>query len=203
MNLILDYVRNMLIYAIVLLPIYIIGRFLYIKRKGRKIDWKREGILTIFSLYNIALASQTIIPNWNAGIETDTGDPFIEFSLVNDLSHLNFIPFHTIYDFSFNSNPGVDEWSSVVLVNLVGNLVMFIPIGFLAPIIWKRLNCFRNTLILGLSVTCFIEFVQYFIGRSSDIDDVFLNTIGVLMGYYIFSFFYFLLKKPILKKEKL
>lgn len=35
----------------------------------------------------------------------------------------------------------------------------------------------------------FIEFVQYFIGRSADIDDLMLNTLGGILGYFIYVAF--------------
>lgn len=43
-----------------------------------------------------------------------------------------------------------------------------------------------NPALVGLCTSVFIEFVQFFIGRSSDVDDVILNTAGTLVGFWIF-----------------
>lgn len=189
MGLISLYIENMLRYIIVLLPFYLIARFVFIKKKKRITSLKNEFLMGVFSLYIIGLASQTIVPNWNAGIVTDTGEPFFDVYFTNDLSHLNLIPFNTVYEYFFQTNTDVDEWGSVSLLNLIANVFLFSPLGFFVPLIWSRCNSFKKILVLGLSVTCFIEFVQYFIGRSSDIDDVILNTFGTVIGYIVLKGF--------------
>ena len=42
---------------------------------------------------------------------------------------------------------------------------------------------------LMLLFSFLIEFIQYFIGRSADIDDLILNTLGAMLGYFIFYIF--------------
>lgn len=74
--------------------------------------------------------------------------------------------------------------------------VMLSPFGFFLPMVFKKFNA-RRTMILGVFVTLFIEFLQFFEMRSVDIDDIFLNIIGVLIGYFLF----FILKKPFLESQ--
>lgn len=72
---------------------------------------------------------------------------------------------------------------------LWGNIGMFLPIGFCTALLWRKHHWWKSVLVgFGCSVT--IEFIQFFIGRSTDIDDVILNTAGALLGYWLFLTLY-------------
>lgn len=64
---------------------------------------------------------------------------------------------------------------------LLGNVLMLVPFGFLAPLLWERLRGLR-ALPAGLALILAIELLQPFTGRSFDVDDIFLNFLGVLAG---------------------
>ncbi|MGE8081419.1 VanZ family protein [Peribacillus loiseleuriae] len=187
MSLILMYVKSMVGYMIVALPFYIISRIIFLKKKQKRIRVINELLMLIFVLYIVGLASQTIVPYWDMGIITDTGEFYFNIHLSNEISKVNLIPFHTLSQYFFETNTNVSDWSSVSLLNITANFLLFSPIGFFVPLIWKKCFSFKNVFFLGLTVTCLVEIVQLFIGRSTDIDDVMLNTIGVIIGYGIFS----------------
>lgn len=66
------------------------------------------------------------------------------------------------------------------LVNVLGNIVMFVPVGFLL-VVSARDSVLRAVVGGGLlSVT--IECCQYQIGRAADVDDVILNSAGTVVG---------------------
>ena len=188
MGLIRMYIENMMLYMIAALPLYVIGRMVFIKMKKKSVEIMREIILAGFTLYLVGLASQTVIPNWSAGILTDTGKFYFSFHMANEFARVNLIPFNTLFHYFTPTNELVDDWGSVSVVNLAGNVFMFSPIGFFVSYLWEKWRTFRRMLLVGLGTTCFIEISQYFIGRSSDIDDVILNTCGVLIGYGVFVF---------------
>lgn len=74
------------------------------------------------------------------------------------------------------------------LVNFLGNIVMFIPIGFFAGLLVDKPCWWKGTLwAFGLSF--FIEVSQLFVCRGTDVDDLILNTLGGLMGYWLFLMF--------------
>ncbi|MCL1952291.1 MAG: VanZ family protein [Oscillospiraceae bacterium] len=75
--------------------------------------------------------------------------------------------------------------TEMVLVNLLGNIVMFSPLGALPPLIWPRWRKWWKLLLLGFAFSCGIEIAQHFVGRNSDIDDLLLNVLGVLLGYAV------------------
>lgn len=69
-------------------------------------------------------------------------------------------------------------------INLVGNVIMFIPLGYLLPRIWKKLQKFYKTLLLAISIIFVAEAVQLLTGLGSfDVDDFILNCIGITVGY--------------------
>jgi glycopeptide antibiotics resistance protein len=76
------------------------------------------------------------------------------------------------------------------VVNILGNLGVFLPMGFLVPILWPR----RSGSMLGRVATAsfglslVIEVLQYFSGRRvADVDDLILNTLGGCLGYGLWS----------------
>ena len=189
MRLILTYLSNMLTYIIVALPIYLICRLIFIKKTKKQVKVFNEILLTIFILYIIGLASQTIVPYWNMGIYSDTGKFYFNIRLTNSISEINLIPFKTLYEYLFVNNTSVSSWSSVSILNIFANTLLFLPLGLLTPLLWEKYDSFYKILTLGLISTCLIEFIQIFIGRSTDIDDVILNTIGIIIGYTMFKLF--------------
>ena len=189
MRLILTYLSNMLTYVIVALPIYLICRLIFIKKTKKQVKVFNEILLTIFILYIIGLASQTIVPYWNMGIYSDTGKFYFNIRLTNSISEINLIPFKTLYEYLFVNNTSVSGWSSVSILNIFANTLLFLPLGLLTPLLWEKYDSFYKIFTLGLISTCLIEFIQIFIGRSTDFDDVILNTIGIIIGYTIFKLF--------------
>ena len=60
---------------------------------------------------------------------------------------------------------------------------MFIPVGIVWPICFKQLDTFKKTVLAGAGFTFLIELTQLLcVGRHSDIDDLILNTAGVVIG---------------------
>ena len=72
---------------------------------------------------------------------------------------------------------------SSLFINL-GNILMFVPFGFLPALVWRGMNWGR-ALVLGFCVTAFIECWQTQIGRAFDVDDLLLNTLGALLGWLL------------------
>ncbi|WLF68946.1 VanZ family protein [Clostridium septicum] len=76
------------------------------------------------------------------------------------------------------------------IINLFGNVLIFIPLGFFLSIYYKDDAKERFKIIItSMIISFFIEFLQLFIGRASDINDIILNTIGAWLGRLIFLYF--------------
>lgn len=96
--------------------------------------------------------------------------------------HYNFIPFQEIRRFwEYREQLGL--WS---VVNLFGNIMVFVPLGFFDPMA-SKCRSFWNTLIDGLSLSMVVEVFQLVskVGRF-DVDDLILNTFGAIIGYLLF-----------------
>lgn len=66
------------------------------------------------------------------------------------------------------------------------NICLFIPYGFLPVFIFKNIHKhWWNGVILGAVFSIGIEFLQTFIGRFAQLDDVIMNTCGTLVGFLI------------------
>lgn len=166
----------MLVYCIVSVPFYLCIRYLYMRK--RKINWRRERIMLLFFLYCISIFSQTIIPDFYVI------DGKIIFSTSSLYMRGNFIPFQTIrlyYDQLGGPFP------EIAFYNLAGNIILFIPFGYFIPRLFPKFRGWRKMLAVALCIPLFIECTQYFIGRSIDIDDVFLNAIAIIIGFIIYS----------------
>lgn len=74
-----------------------------------------------------------------------------------------------------------------MIAQLVLNVGMLIPLGLLLPMSIKNANHIRTVSVTVLCVTVGIEVIQYFMGRSADIDDVIMNFLGGLLGYLLFG----------------
>lgn len=73
-------------------------------------------------------------------------------------------------------------------LNIGGNILGFMPFGFMLPVVHRNLNRFRLVSVLGFSMSLLVECVQL-VGRvgSFDVDDMLLNTIGTMLGYLLFA----------------
>lgn len=94
------------------------------------------------------------------------------------------IPFQTIDSYSLY----VIKYDKVeFFTNIFGNVILFIPYGFLG-ILYPPLNRFFYLIITFLITINVIEFSQYYFRRGfADIDDVILNTSGVIIGFMIYK----------------
>jgi len=87
------------------------------------------------------------------------------------------------------------------ITQTIANIIMFMPLGFIFPVAFRKMRKFWKTTICMMIFSFLIEFIQYFVGRSADIDDFMLNTLGGILGYLVFYIFSKLFKeKKIWKK---
>ncbi len=82
--------------------------------------------------------------------------------------HFNFTPF--AYMFS-------DYMNSFL------NVVLFIPLGFFLPVLWRHFKKLCWTLLFGVCTSLLIEVLQIFTLRATDINDLMTNSVGTLMGW--------------------
>jgi len=116
----------------------------------------------------------------------DIGTSYWELLKMN----INCVPLYTIsqniYLLVYRTNEHLIQYA---LVNLFGNIVAFIPFGCLLPYLRKKFRSFKCFFLFLTSVIILIEVVQLFSLRGCfDIDDLILNLIGGIIGYFIYYF---------------
>ena len=71
---------------------------------------------------------------------------------------------------------------------LIGNMLIFIPMGIMLPLVFKNINK-KNIFVIAILITLSIEILQPIVGRSFDIDDIIMNFIGSIIGYLAVTIF--------------
>ena len=182
MNTIIGYIINSVPYMLISVPFYIVIRFIILKKNKTAKNWLREIVLLIFVMYCVGVASQTFIP------KIEFGNTKLFLVNQNVFGEINLIPGKVLvdsyYEVIYNYN------YLYFIVNVIGNIILFVPIGFLIPTLWKNVSM-KHILIIALSSSLCIELLQLPQARGTDIDDLWLNVIGAFIGYWV----YFLLTK--------
>jgi len=96
---------------------------------------------------------------------------------LNSTSGMNLAPFSEILRYDFGT--------TMFNYNVIGNILIFLPFGYLIGSYVNPKKCFA-VLITTLLTSIAIEFVQLRIGRSFDIDDILLNVLGGIIGYLLY-----------------
>lgn len=109
------------------------------------------------------------------------------------LDEINVIPFWGILDLILTTDGG--EGIKFALINIIGNVLLFCPLGFLLPLLWERYAAWWKTLAVGAGLSVLIECTQLFLIRGTDVDDVLLNSLGALAGYGAYRIAGFLWKR--------
>ncbi len=76
----------------------------------------------------------------------------------------------------------------------IPNILLFIPFGFFLASVLKNSRKLSKLIKNSFIVTFSIEFIQFFIGRVADIDDIIMNLLGSMMGYSLFKLVNYYLK---------
>lgn len=63
------------------------------------------------------------------------------------------------------------------------NVVLFLPLGVFLPVLWQRFRNGFRTALFGLCTSAFIEVLQLFTYRATDINDLITNSLGTLLGW--------------------
>lgn len=133
----------------------------------------REGFLLLFWMFCGGMAAVTLTPRWVAEL-VRSGDwaeghaPFFQWGSVS------LVPLETF---------AADAHSIYILL---GNIILFLPFGFLAALLWRGYHG-KRSLLLGIGISGGIECWQLTVGRTFDVDDLLLNTLGVLTGFLLWK----------------
>lgn len=149
--------------------LFLFGYFVVYRRllKGtKKLKMSKVALLSILFIYIVIVFGATI------------GD-----RVSTDSKSLSMHLFSSYKDAWNNFSPGA--WRNIIL-----NILMFVPLGILLPLIFNNCRKCWITYLIGLFFTLIIEVIQLISGRGIfEIDDIFNNTLGCIIGYGIVIIF--------------
>ena len=155
--------------------IWLVCRIAVWIRRGQ-IDWKREALLLLMYVNLAVILRFTFFPMFRINGKVQ---PLIFNAAALFPFKINLIPFVRLFDYVSKKE---------MLLNVIGNVALFIPSGIVFPILYRNLNSFWKVLGAGALLSLCIEILQLsFSRRASDIDDLILNTLGVAIGYAVFA----------------
>lgn len=103
--------------------------------------------------------------------------------------HSNFFPFATITEYIRRLAADTIN-ADTVYRNLIGNVVLFIPLGLIFPYFVEKCRKLLPCLMYSALTVAIVEVLQLLTRQGSfDVDDIILNTVGALIGFGVFSIF--------------
>ena len=151
----------------------------------KRVIWKRELQLILVYICIVVVIRFTFFPFR----KVDGQVLPLVFDAANAFPpRINLLPFVYMTDYPTRGE---------ILLNFIGNTLMFLPLGIVWPAVFKELDTHKKMIAAGIGTSLLIEILQLpFFDRVSDIDDLILNSAGFLLGYGIY-----LLVKKIKKKH--
>ncbi|MFC5447475.1 VanZ family protein [Paenibacillus aestuarii] len=149
---------------------------------------KRELIKTVF-LYGVFICYILFLVKLLLLSRVSLGDLFNSQRTVD--RSINLIPFYTIREYIFSNSAAIKNFS---FANVVGNIVIFIPLGTYLSLFKSDKRVITNLLFIFI-VSVFVEIIQGLLGiGASDIDDIILNGLGGLVGILGYKVLLFILR---------
>ncbi|MBR5948545.1 MAG: VanZ family protein [Clostridia bacterium] len=160
--------------------VYAVVRFVKRKRKDCPIRLLDETITFLFVCYLTGLISLVVLPV-NFWLHIYDGiflGWWNEMPPIFSFGGFNLVP--TIIK-ALSGEIVIGSW---VKTMLIGNIAMFLPLGFFLPFVTEKVN--RKNIFAVAAVVPFIaELLQMIFGRSFDVDDLICNYIGIVAGFFV------------------
>lgn len=95
-------------------------------------------------------------------------------------------------NFNVNLIPFVDirNDACAYIINSALNIILFIPLGFILPLLWSRFRSRKRIILAGFLFSLAIELSQLLNYRITDVDDLIMNSLGTWLGYELVMFFH-------------
>ena len=138
---------------------------------------RRPGLRFLFLLYCGVMLWLLFFRSWG----WDDGLSYLQILQ----SNINLIPLLTIRNYwqvvIHHSN---DSMLVHCFINLLGNVLLFIPLGYLLPKLWKKQENFFHFFMTCTFSILAVELIQLFtLLGSFDVDDLILNLFGMILGF--------------------
>ena len=159
MNILTESIDNMWPMLTIFLVVIAVVRIAAIRNNNEKLVFYKEFSNLLFIIYILLIYE------------------LLTRSELNTVRGYNLVPFTEIFRYEIGSQ--------AFLMNVVGNIVIFIPFGYLISTYIKPKRIL-TILIVSVITSATVESVQLCIGRSFDIDDIILNSLGAIIGFLLY-----------------
>lgn len=164
------------------IPLWLVFRLmvqLYLKSRGDSLSFKRECFIFLFQVYVTCVLMATVMPLPMTRDERPRYNHINIIPVVNTGKQLQATIVHGTHGMLIHS-----------LENVIGNVILFFPLGLSLPLLWPGYWPARRTILVAIAFSIFIELTQlverkFGIYRSVDVDDVLLNTLGAVLGIIV------------------
>ena len=186
-----DYVMDLIRIMLMGVPVYVTWRILFLRRRARKLGARsgvakeklrfnklREVCLGLFIVFMMAL----LVFVWQGEYHSPKVMLRIARRRLETGEGMNLVPFHTIRNYYHVFGIHGDLFG----INIIGNVLMFVPWGFGLMLLWKKNRSLWRNLWFSAMLPVMIECSQLFIGRQVDVDDFLLNFLGGFLGGMLF-----------------
>jgi glycopeptide antibiotics resistance protein len=168
-----------LVLSLIVAPCWLLLRVYLRRTPSHRPSLQREMVLFTFVVYLCGLAVATLSPSHPSRLVAEST---VAIDLRPSLASLTCLS---------ASLPEGSTAHSFCVRNARGNLILFLPLGILIPLVWTRLR-FWSGLRVGIAVSISIELVQLLSRvwgsyRTADINDVILNSLGACLGLALVS----------------
>lgn len=152
-------------------------RYRYLKKHGRSFQWGGETVKLLFACYLTGLLNLILVPtNFWSGVWYYLFNGYPSGSVGSMFTwSCNLVP--SLYR-CLTGDLILGAW---VRRMLVGNVLMFVPMGVFLPFVSEKVK--GRKLILAVAIPVAIELLQPIVGRSFDVDDILCNFLGIVIGY--------------------
>ena len=158
-NILTESIDNMWPMLTIFLVVIAVVRIAAIKNHNEKLVFYKEFTNLLFIIYILLLYE------------------LLTRAELNTVRVYNLVPFSEMFRYEIGSTS--------FYLNVVGNIVIFIPFGYLISTYIKPKRIL-SILIVSVISSATVEFVQLCIGRSFDVDDIILNVVGGIIGFLLF-----------------
>ena len=158
-NILTESIDNMWPMLTIFLVVIAVVRIAAIKNHNEKLVFYKEFTNLLFIIYILLLYA------------------LLTRAELNTVRGYNLVPFSEMFRYEIGSTS--------FYLNVVGNIVIFIPFGYLISTYIKPKRIL-SILIVSVISSATVEFVQLCIGRSFDVDDIILNSLGAIIGFLIY-----------------
>ena len=144
----------------------------------------RTGISFLFVLY-ILIQIKFILIKHPGNLKSHFEEYYSWTLIKKNITQGNYIPFYTVKYYLTGTST-----MRYTKENLVGNIVLFFPLGIFLPLLFRKIRGFHSIIITSFLLSIAYEIIQLFtILGNFDVDDILLNTLGATLGFGMYIFF--------------